>query len=262
MEAKTIVESATPKKKKAKGMTLHKTISVGEAEHSIIRLGSYAGNVVAILYIVVSLLIAVDPVGMYIDSSENLGSLMLAPYINIIWRILFALLSFISIMLINAMATFGRCGSGKGAGIVEFARYIMIASLVIATLNWIHFVHVTSVLLDLNAQGISSEGTYYFPIDSYFVWSWGVYGLGLVLLCCVFMRNGIFTKRMGIAGLFCGVESMSTVVLYVMGVEVNIAGIPFNGMILMAGILGFFTAPIFISMLAKYMRSNIVKASE
>ena len=57
--------------------------SFSPKERSILTVGGIATAVSAIIYFVITVLIAIDPVGMYISGGEGFDTLLNNPYINV-----------------------------------------------------------------------------------------------------------------------------------------------------------------------------------
>ncbi len=226
-----------------------------ERERSMLKVGGIATAVSAFLYLTITIMIAVDPVGMYISGGEGFGTLLDNPYVNVIWRLLFAFNNILNIMIIPAFVLYMAKQNDKYFGILNFAKWIMLAGATLAAVNWVHFVEVTQVMLNEYKAGFSMEqitGPHYFPIDSYFLWTWGMYGLGFLITNIIGLKTGKFSKKMGILGVICGCQLVSLVIFYISGAAVTIGGTQYSLMMMSAGFLGGITGPIFMFSCKKY----------
>ncbi|RDY30276.1 hypothetical protein [Lachnotalea glycerini] len=224
-------------------------------ERSILKFGAIFTVISAILYFIITVMIVIDPVGMYISGGEGFETLLNNPYINIGWRALFALQNIISIIVIRAFTLYVAKGNDKHYGLLSFCNIIMTAGVFIAAINWVHFIEVTKIMLNQYQAGISMDiitGIHYFPIDSFFLWTWGMYGLGFLCTNLIALITGKFSKKMGILGIICGSQLILLVIFYIKGASIQIAGVPYSLMMLCAGLLGGITGPIFMFSCKKY----------
>lgn len=228
---------------------------VSEKERSVLKLGGIATMISAVLYFIITIMIAVDPVGMYISGGEGFETLLKNPYVNVTWRLLFAFNNVLNIAIIPAFVFYVGRNNDKFHGILSFAKWIMLAGVTFAAVNWVHFVEVTSVMLNEYRAGYTMEaitGTHYFPIDSFFLWTWGMYGLGFLITNVIGFKTGKFSPKMGILGIICGCQLVSLVLFYISGLSVSLGGTPYSLMMLSAGLLGGITGPIFMFNCKKY----------
>ena len=228
---------------------------MSEKEKSVLKIGGIATAVSAVLYFVITVMIAVDPVGMYISGGEGFDTLLNNPYINVTWRLLFAFNNMLNIAIIPASILYVQKNNDKFYGILNIAKWIMLAGVTLAAVNWVHFVEVTRVMLNQYLNGMSMDaitGTHYFPIDPFFVWTWGMYGLGFLITNFIGWKTGKFSKKMGVLGVICGCQLISLVVFYIFGAAVTLGGVKYSLMMLSAGVLGGITGPIFMYSQKKY----------
>lgn len=229
--------------------------SFSPKERSILTVGGIATAVSAIIYFVITVLIAIDPVGMYISGGEGFDTLLNNPYINVTWRLLFAFNNMLNVLIIPAFVLYVSKNNDKFFGLLNAAKIFMLSGVVLAAVNWVHFVEVTKIMLNQYKAGISMDtitGIHYFPIDSFFLWTWGLYGLGFFITNLIGLLTGRFTKKMGILGVICGLQLMLLVVFYIGGVAVAIAGVQYSMMMICAGLLGGITGPVFMFSCKKY----------
>lgn len=229
--------------------------SMNDGEKSILKLGGIITVAAAVLYIVITVMIAVDPVGMYMAGGEGFDKLLNNPFINIGWRGLFALQNILNIIIIKAFYTYVKKNNEKYLGILSFSNIIMTSGAILAAVNWMHFIEVTMIMLNQYKAGVPMEqivGIHYFPIDSFFLWTWGFYGLGFLTTNAIAFYTGKFSKRMGVLGIICGLQLISLVIFYITKASVNLGGMEFSWMMLSAGLLGGITGPVFMYSCRKY----------
>lgn len=236
-----------------------------EEETSILKFASIITMVVGGLYILVAVMIGLDPVGLYLGSVENYRNLMETPTLNMIWRVFFALLCLLSIAYCNALCLYIKKGSEKYSGIIKWIYVLLVASMIISAMNWIHYIHMNSVAIDLYRNGTTYEeliNERHFPTDSYYMFSWGVYGFGYFVLNIIALLEKKFSKKMCILGMVVGVQCMTMVTVYIGGFDFELFGVPLNLMIVISGTLAGITAPIYHFSSRKYfLQKNKNKAA-
>ncbi|MDR1158045.1 MAG: hypothetical protein LBK75_07025 [Oscillospiraceae bacterium] len=229
-----------------------------QSERSILRLGGLLTAVVALLYVTVTVMIAVDPVGMYIAGGEGFGTLLHRPYINIIWRLLFAVLYILNIAVVVALNVYVGKGNERHAGVLTWSKICMLFGLLLGAANWVHFVEVTRVMLQQYAAGFTLEeitAPHYFPLDPYFLWTWGLFGVGYLATNLVALRSNRFSRKQCILGIVASVQCIVLVLSYISQIAVSIAGMSYSLMMLVAGTLGGVTGPLYCFGCRKYFRA-------
>jgi hypothetical protein len=224
-------------------------------EKSVVKFGSIITIVVGVLYFVVAVMIGMDPVGLYLGSVENYRNLMETPTLNMIWRVLFATLCLLSIAYCNALTTYVKKGVEKYAGIIKWIHVLLVASMIISAMNWIHYIHMNSVAIGLYREGTTYEALInerHFPTDSYYFFSWGVYGFGYFVLNIIALIEKKFSKKMCWLGIVVGLQCMTMVFVYVSGFDFVVFGVSLNLMIVISGTLAGITAPIYHFASRKY----------
>lgn len=232
---------------------------MNEKEKSVLKIGGICTAISAFMYLAITILIAIDPVGMYISGGEGFDMLLNNPHINVTWRILFALNNMLNVAIIPAFILYVGKKNDKYYGLLSIAKTIMLAGAILAAVNWIHFIEVTYLMFLQYNAGVTMDvitGTHYFPIDSFFLWTWGLYGLGFLFTNIIALITKKFTKKLSILGIICGCQLISLVVFYINGTGINIAGTSYSLMMMSAGLLGGITGPIFMFSCKKYYLCN------
>jgi hypothetical protein len=232
-----------------------------KSERSILEFGSQISSIVGILYVVVTVLIAIDPMGMYIGN-ESIEKLVESPYINSSWRILFAIICLLNIGFFNSFSTACRIRNEKYTAIIKWITTLASGAMVIAAVNWVHFVHVTRLIVEQYLSGMSFEeisATYYFPIDSYFVWTWGVFGLYFVIMNFIALKTKLLSKKISWVGIACGVDLILMVIAYIFALAIDIGGVELSLMIVLSGLVGGIGAPIYHLNYTRQIKKEFLK---
>ncbi|OPZ94374.1 MAG: hypothetical protein BWY74_00621 [Firmicutes bacterium ADurb.Bin419] len=234
-----------------------------KSERSILEFGTKISFIVGILYVVVTVLIAIDPMGMYI-ANESVEKLVENPYINSSWRIIFAIICLLNIGFFNSFSVVCRTRDEKYTGIIQWITTLAAGAMVVAAVNWVHFVHVTRLIVEQYLRGMSFEeisGTFYFPIDSYFVWTWGVFGLYYVIMNFIALKTQSLSKKISWVGIACGIDLILMVMVYIFGITIDIGGVELNLMIVLAGLVGGIGAPIYHINYTKQIKKKFLKGT-
>jgi hypothetical protein len=225
------------------------------SESSILKLCWIFSLVIGVLYILVTIGIAVDPMGMFING-ESVEILIKHPLINCLWRILFAIIGVLNIGFINALSKLVRSQAEKWEGVLQWSTIIGIASGIIAALNWIHFVQVADVFGRLYRQGSSFEEIgkmILLPLDPYFIWSWGGFGFCMLILNLVGLKNSKVIKGLGYLGVFIGLDLIFMVISYILELTIDIHGYKLYVIIIDAAVLGLICGPVYHFLFAGFL---------
>ncbi len=231
-----------------------------KSERSIFKLGMILSLVLGILYFFVTFFIAIDPVGMFFEG-EGSTTFASTPYINCIWRSLFALICILDIGFFSALTLFFKKNNEDFEGPIRWLSTLVTAAMVVGALNWMNFVKQVEVIFGAHNRGVTIE-TIYLPIDSYFIWTWGFFGAYLIFMNYLGIRNRSISKKMGWLGTAIGIISILMIVFYANHKFIDIYGYKLNIIIICGALLGGILGPIYHFSFVKYLKRELNSNNE
>ncbi len=181
-------------------------------EQSVITWGRWASLIIGICYFGIGVLMIFDPAEKY-RGEEYMNQLYLNPLIPHIWRYMFVLVAFITILWISGADVVIRRKSHEWEGLYLWVKIMGYGAAIVSAIQWYKEIYQWNYIENYTEQSdiyktlIPIIGT---GIDPDYLWMFGALGAWYLVSSCLAMKNGIFNKTINIFGILSGVFLLLT----------------------------------------------------
>jgi vacuolar-type H+-ATPase subunit I/STV1 len=181
---------------------------------SIISWGMWASLIIGVFYFAIGVLMIFDPAEKY-RGMEYLRQLYNHPLIPHIWRYMFVIVAFITILWISAADIIIRKKSDEVEGLYKWVKLLGYAAAIISAIQWYketfqwHFLENFLTQNTVYTSLISAIGT---GIDPDYVWMFGALGTWYLVSSILAKRHQIFNKKINVFGILSGVALIITMI--------------------------------------------------
>ena len=178
--------------------------------------GMWASLVIGVMYLGIGVLLPLDPAEKY-RGQEYLIQLAAHPVIPRLWRYMFVIVAFLTILWISTADTVLRKKSSEAEGLYRWVRILGYGAAVVSAIQWYKEIYMfrfmtnytydstTSMYRDL----LSIIGT---GIDPDYVWMFGALGLWYFAVSALAQKNGVFGTAGNAFGILSGVALLVTMI--------------------------------------------------
>lgn len=183
-----------------------------EKDRSVVNWGRWASLIIGIFYFGIGVLMMFDPAEKYRDE-EYLNQLFLNPVIPHIWRYMFVVVAFITILWISAADVVIRKKSHELEGLYRWVKIMGYAAAVVSAIQWYKEIYQWKFLDNYGEQSaiykelIPIIGT---GIDPDYLWMFGALGAWYLVSSYLAWKHGIFDKKTNVFGVLSGVFLLLT----------------------------------------------------
>jgi hypothetical protein len=236
---------------------------ITRADKSILNLGANTAIIAAIATFICTICIGLDPLGL-VGGAYTMDTLLKTNLsFTTFWRSLFAVFGILNVAFILAAFKFFRLETGELEGFLLWITIIAIASGIINCMNWVHYINVGDQYQSLSKEGVDVApfiNNPVFPIDSYYLWSFGVLGIYYIIISFFGIKGKKIPLNLSVWGIITGIICLSTSLVYMLRLYIPL---PNNGrlslVLIAGGLTGAIFGPVFYIRISRYFR---IKAKE
>lgn len=216
---------------------------------SILRWGGYASILVSIGFILIGVLIVLDPVER-VRGDAFWQVFYQQPYFNLAWRWTFVAVSLLTLAVIPAVSGYVRSNDGKGDGLWLYVTTLAYIGATTGVLEWLRNLKMVEPFMEAYRTGdpmakIAAQTTAIGSIDPEGYFRYGGLGLWYILVCVLALRAGKMSRVVAYAGIGSGVGYIITLFFGITDMIIHIGPTPLSLQALSAMIAGVFFAPVF-----------------
>jgi hypothetical protein len=181
---------------------------------SIISWGMWASLVIGVLYFAIGVLMVFDPAEKY-RGVEYLNQLYRHPVIPHIWRYMFVIVAFLTILWISAADVIIRNKSHEAEGLYRWVKIMGYAAAVISAIQWykeIYQWHFLENWISQSQEYISLIQAIGVGIDPDYLWMFGALGAWYLVSSILAKKHKIFNKKINVFGILSGVALLLTMI--------------------------------------------------
>ncbi len=181
---------------------------------SIGNFGAGASLIIGILYLAIGILLPIDPAEKY-RGTEFYNQIAAHPFIPHLWRYIFVIVGFLTLIWITTAITYVREKSYEWEGFYRWVSIIGYIGCIMTVVEWMR------ELFAMKVMTLWSTGNEMYriacevaamPVDPDFVWKFGGLGLWYLVTCLLAQRCKVFTKGSNILGMVIGIDLILTMV--------------------------------------------------
>lgn len=226
---------------------------------SYMRAGRNISIVAGVVFILVSIGIAVDPLGLAFGYDMDF-LLKIDITISVIWRLLFAVIGLLNISFSISVGKLILSKDATNVALVNWVVILGIASGIISAMNWIHYVHIATLYQTLAKSGwdmTAIRTVPAFPIDSFYFFSFGGLGIFMVISNTIGVISNQIKKSLGVWGIITGVCSMFVFISYAFDFKIPLPVGNLSLMIVFGGLTGGILGPVYYFRISKVFKKEL-----
>ncbi len=181
---------------------------------SIINWGMWASLVIGVFYFVIGVLMIFDPAEKY-RGEEYLNQLYLHPVIPHIWRYMFVVIAFITILWITAADVIIRRKSHKLEGLYNWVKIMGYSASVISAIQWYKEIFQWNYIENFTNQPEIYKSLILIigiGIDPDYLWMFGALGAWYLVSSILAQGCNLFSKTTNVFGILSGVALLLTMI--------------------------------------------------
>ena len=185
-----------------------------ERRSSRIRVGQWASLAIGLGYLAIGIMMMLDPAERY-RGEEYMVQAYLHPFIPQLWRALFVVVAFLTIMWITAGSDLIRRRRHEFEGVFHWARICAYAACVISAVQWYKEIFNWRFIENFTArEPLYREITLNSGIgmDPDYIWMFGVLGFWYFISSFLAWRGGVFRPLTNILGYVSGLALILTMI--------------------------------------------------
>lgn len=216
---------------------------------STLRWGGYASILMAVGFILIGVLIVLDPVER-VRGDAFWQVFYQQPYFNLAWRWTFVAVSLLTLAVIPALSSYVRPADGKSDGLWLYVTTLAYIGAATGVLEWLRNLKMVEPFMEAYKSGdavakIAAQTTAIGSIDPEGYFRYGGIGLWYILMCALALRAGKMGRWVAYAGIASGVGYITTLVFGITDTIIQIGSTPLSVQALAAMVAGVFFAPVF-----------------
>jgi len=188
---------------------------MSETKKSIYKVGMWASLLIGVMYIVVGILLPLDPAERY-RGEEFYHQISINGTIPMTWRLLFTIIGILTVFWITAANVMVDGKEGKLVGLYKNFIILGYAGAIMSSLEWYRELFL---MQNYMATYAGSEYAYQIScqfasvgIDPNFIWKFGGLGLWYFLNCFLLQKNKMCSKAGNRIGMIAGLSLIASMI--------------------------------------------------
>lgn len=216
---------------------------------SILKWGGYASLLMAVGFMLIGVLITIDPVER-VRGEAFWQVFIQQPWFNLSWRWTFVVVSLLTLAVIPAFSAYVRFADGKWDGLWHYMTVLAYVGAASGALEWLRNLKMVEPFLEAYRTGdqmaqIAAKTTAIGSIDPEGYFRYGGIGLWYIVMCVMALHANKLSRLVAYAGIASGIGYITTLVFGITDTIIMVGGTPLSVQALAAMVSGVVAAPIF-----------------